>query len=321
MHRPLKIAFISYEYPPFIQGGAGTYAYNIVKELVKMGNEVHVISPHASGSDKESFNSGLFVHRLNILHKPFVSVSTFWFSLVSQFSSLERKIGGFDIVHENGLSAFSLSKKVFPGPRVITIHHLARTSLKVKNANYFNRIKNIRGEIGISPIIEPFCIKRADRMITVSQFTKRDLIDTYNIPSSKIEVVYHGAYIENYRQPQEAKIKIRKILGIDSKPMLLFVGRLSCHKGVDILIGALQKVIEKVDARLVIVGSGIQKNYRNLAHSLGISDKIVFLGYVNNDYLKLLYSTCDVFVLPSRLEGLGIVLLEAMAAGKPIVAT
>jgi glycosyltransferase involved in cell wall biosynthesis len=317
----MKVAFITFEYPPFVQGGAGVYAHNLVTELARLGHEVHVITPRASGGEREALEEGVFIHRLGFLNKPFLAVVSFWVSLRKEFASLKKQTGGFDIVHSNGLSAFSLGQKALSSPSVITIHHLTRTTLRTLGANLPARIRNLRGEAGISPLIEPLCIRRADRIITVSQFTRRDISHAYGIPESRIEVIYHGARPENYVLPEEARLRLRSNLGIESQPMILFVGRLVPRKGVDILLRALPQVIKEMDAKLVLAGSGNQKDYRRLAQALNIPDKVIFLGHVPDDTLSLLYSSCDLFVLPSRLEGLGIVVLEAMAAGKPVIAT
>ncbi len=317
----MKVAFITFQYPPFVQGGAGTYAYNLTKELARLGHEVHVITPRVAGCDKESVEDGLFIHRLNFQNKPFLVALSFWFSLWKEFPSLERQTRGFDIIHENGSSAFSLSPKAVFRSRVITIHHLARTNLKIAKYSVLTRVRNLRGEVGISPFTQSLCIRRADQIIAVSQFTKQDIMDVFNIPESKIEVVYHGVYPDDYVFPEEAKAKLRSTLGIKSQPMILFVGKLALRKGVDILLRALPQVLKEVEVKLVLAGSGNQRDYQYLAQTLGISDKLRFLGRVSDDTLRLLYSSCDLFVLPSRLEGLGIVILEAMAAGKPIVST
>jgi glycogen(starch) synthase len=317
----MKVAFITFEYPPFVQGGAGIYAHNLTKELARLGHEVHVITGKATGGERESVEAGVFVHRIGLLNKPFLAAVSFWFSLRKDFASLENQAGGFDIVHGNGLSDFSLGQRTVSSPRVITIHHLTSTTLRALGASLAKRVRNVRGESGISSFIEPLCIRRASRVIAVSQFTKQDIISVYGIPESRIEVIYHGARPENYVFPEENKLRFRSSLGIESQPMILFVGRLVPRKGVDILLRALPQVIREMDVRLVLAGSGNQRDYQQLAQSLGISDKVIFLGHVPDDTLSLLHSSCDLFVLPSRLEGLGIVIIEAMAAGKPIIAT
>lgn len=317
----MKVAFITFEYPPFIQGGAGVYGYNLTKELAMLGHEIHVITPKVLECERESVEEGVFIHRIDFLNKPFLAAPSFWLSLRKKFPSLERQARGFDVVHSNELSDFSLSQKVVSSPRVITVHHLTTTILKALEVNLLERVRNLRGEIGISPLIEPLCIRRADRIVAVSQYTKQDIMNVFGIPHSRIEVIYHGVRLEDYMFPEEAKVKIRSALGINSQPMILFVGRLSPRKGVDILLRALPQLLGKMEVKLVLAGSGNQRDYQQLAQSLGISDKTVFLGHVSDNTLRLLYSSCDLFVLPSRLEGLGIVILEAMASGKPVVAT
>jgi len=317
----MKVAFITFKYPPFIEGGTGVYAYNLAKEMVKLGHEVHVITPRVLGCKRESVEDGGFIHRVSFVNKPFLAALSFWFSLRKDFSSLEQRVGGFDVVHDNGLSAFSLNSKAVSCPRAVTIHHLARTTLRAIEASLLRRVRNLRGEIAFSPLIEPLCMKRADRIIAVSQFTKQDIIDAFGIPESKIAVIHHGVHPEDYVLPEEAKVKLRSTLGISSQPMILFTGKLAPRKGVDVLLRALPQVLKEVEVKLVLAGSGTQQDYQQLAEALGISDKLCFLGRVPDDTLRLLYSSCDLFVLPSRLEGLGIVILEAMAAGKPVVAT
>lgn len=321
VRRVMKIAFITFEYPPFIQGGAGVYGHHLTKELAKLGHDVHVLTPSAFGYKEESVEEGVFVHRLRFLNKPLLAAASFWLSLRKEFPSIERRVGGFDITNSNDLSDISLSQKAVSSPRVVTVHHLTRTALKILKVGLLGRLKNLGGEVGIAPLLEQVCIKRADRIIAVSQYTKHDIVKTYGIPESAIEVIYHGVRTEDYAFSEEERTKLRATLSISSSPMLLFVGRLEPRKGVDILLRALPQVLREMEVRLVLAGSGNQGDYRQLAQSLGISDKVIFLGHVPDDTLRLVYSSCDLFVLPSRLEGLGIVILEAMAAGKPVVAT
>jgi len=317
----MKIAFITFQYPPFVQGGAGNYVYNITKELARLGHEVHVITPRVAGCDKESVEEGLFVHRISFLNKPFLAAPSFWFSLRKNFPSLEQRAGGFDIVHSNGPVDLSLSQKMVSSPRVITVHHLTKAVLKALKPSLLMRVRNLRGEIGIAPFIDPLCIKRADRIVAVSQFTRQDIINVFGIPESRIAVIYAGVNPDDYVFPEEARVELRSTLGINSQQMILFAGKLAPGKGVDILLRALPQVLKEVEVKLVLAGSGNQQDYQHLAQTLGISDKLRFLGRVPDDTLRLLFSSCDLFVLPSRLEGFGRVIIEAMAARKPVVAT
>jgi phosphatidylinositol alpha-mannosyltransferase len=106
------------------------------------------------------------------------------------------------------------------------------------------------------------------------------------------------------------------------EPYILYAGRIDTVKGTDILIRAFSLIQEKIEARLRIVGSGKHEpQMRELAHQLGLDPRIEFLPWASRETLRQHVSRCQVFVLPSRFETFGIVLLEAMASAKPVVAT
>lgn len=319
----MKIAFITFEYPPFVQGGAGVYAENITKELTRLGHEVHIITPRVSGSEKCKISNGIFIHGINFINKPLLSAPSYWIGLRSQFKIIEKNVGGFDIVHGNAVSDFSLTKKIVNVPRIITVHHLARDVLEVINPTFLSRVKNLGGEIGMTPFIEKICIERANKIITVSEYTKRKLVSLYNISLRKIEVIYNGCGKKNFRFSENEKDDVKEKYNISNdKPVLLFVGRVDDkRKRLDFLLKAFEIVLSKIDANLVVVGSGNKEPYKRLSSSLGIGENAIFTGYVDDLTLRKFYSICDIHVVPSRLEGFGLTILDAMAAGKPVVAT
>lgn len=121
--------------------------------------------------------------------------------------------------------------------------------------------------------------------------------------------------LDNGRQSQIEKIRSKY-----GPRTVLFVGRLAYYKGVDYLVRAMKEV----DGMLLLVGDGpLEAEMKSLAASIGVADKCVFLGKVSDEELSLYYHACDAFVLPSvaPTEAYGIVQLEAMACGKPVVST
>lgn len=117
-----------------------------------------------------------------------------------------------------------------------------------------------------------------------------------------------------------AREEADKIRARYSGPLLLFVGRMVSYKGLDVLLRAMVGV----DARAVLVGEGpLRAEWQQLAHGLGLGDRVAFPGEVSDQELVALYHACDLFVLPSvtRAEAFGMVQLEAMACGKPVVST
>ncbi|GAH04823.1 unnamed protein product, partial [marine sediment metagenome] len=229
----------------------------------------------------------------------------------------------FDIIHFNDVSYWFLKKRLLKAPNVVTVHHLVKDTIRCLNPSLFSRIRNISGETGlIIPFIQKRCIKYADRIIAVSKFTKKQIIKTYGILPEKIDVVYNGINLDGYSFTEKELEEVKKELNLDEKPLLLFVGRVNDQrKGLDILLKAFKIALVKIDATLLIVGSGDQRKARTLAQSMEILENIVFTGFVDDLTLKKCYALCDVYVCPSRLEGFGLTILEAMAARKPVVAT
>lgn len=102
--------------------------------------------------------------------------------------------------------------------------------------------------------------------------------------------------------------------------IILFVGRLVYEKGVHLLIEALPKIMERVNVKLIVVGDGYMKEQLSSAvRSMGLMDKVFFTGFVDDETLRKLQKYADVSVVPSLFEPFGIVALEAMAAGSPVV--
>ncbi len=145
----------------------------------------------------------------------------------------------------------------------------------------------------------------------------------YTVPLGKIEVIYNGWEEKSFAFTKEEKAEVKNRYNLtNGKPILLFVGRVDDRrKGLDILLQAFKIVTSETDAILVVAGSGNQKPYKDLSSGLSIANRVEFTGFVDDVTLRKLYSICDVYVCPSRLEGFGLTILDAMAAGKPVVAT
>ncbi|MCX6723468.1 MAG: glycosyltransferase family 1 protein, partial [Candidatus Staskawiczbacteria bacterium] len=172
----------------------------------------------------------------------------------------------------------------------------------------------------------PYSIKKADHIITVSNFLKTDLLKKFNLPENKISTVYCGINDSFYEYPKNASdmqsIKIKYAL---PENYILYVGLFNIRKNLVNLIKAfsLLKQKEKSPIKLVLVGKfdGKCEDIHKLIKELDIKTEVIFLDYMNNHELPYVYSLSTLFVFPSFYEGFGLPPLEAMASRVPVIAS
>lgn len=155
--------------------------------------------------------------------------------------------------------------------------------------------------------------RKSDRIIVPFEWTKRQVMSLYKIPSELIRVVNYGVDHNSF-YPSRLMSHTRR------RKRILYVGELNRLKGVATLLNAFRKVLGEIkDAELIYVGTGgDEAELRMLAHRLHVERNVVFTGFVMDRELPRLYHEADVFVWPSRL-GFGLTMLQAMASGLPIV--
>ena len=246
----------------------------------------------------------------------------FWLKLPKEIRNAEKHCK-FDLIHFNGLSYWFFKKKVSSAYHLTTINHLVVDTVKNNNLGFLSRIKGVSNETNFfMPSIESRCIKNSDKIIAISEFTKRRIIEKYNITSEKIRVIYDGINLDGYKFSKDELERTKQELGLLNCNVIIFVGRVDDdRKGLDLLFKSLNKVIEQCDTKLLVVGKGDKNEAVKLAKSLNISDNVIFTGFVDDETLKKFYSLSDVYVCPSRLEGFGLTILEAMAVKIPVIAT
>jgi len=163
-----------------------------------------------------------------------------------------------------------------------------------------------------------FALRRASRIVVASPpMTDVPALAPYR---DKCVVVPFGLRLERYAITPAVAASMESIRRAAARPILLFVGRLVHYKGVDVLLRAMRGL----DADLMLIGDGpLRESLQNLASELGVADRVHFLGEVGDDSLLAWYHACDALVLPSvtRQEAFGMVQLEAMLCGHPVVST
>jgi phosphatidylinositol alpha-1,6-mannosyltransferase len=169
-----------------------------------------------------------------------------------------------------------------------------------------------------------FCC--AHRGLAVSQYTRQILI-RLGVPQEKVAVVPNGVDVEVFR-PRSRSSSLMKRYGLQGKKVIFTLARMVARKGQDQVIRALPRVIQKIPTAVYLVaGQGPEEpRLRVLARSLGMQDRVIFVGYVPGDKLVDHYNLADVYIMASReigkegdVEGFGITFLEAGACGLPVV--
>jgi glycogen(starch) synthase len=333
----LRIAFFVWEYPPALVGGLGTYAEYITREYVSMGNDVTVFTLNPGNLKTREIMKGVEVHR------PLVADASNVFPMfvVDDLRNWGTNIRMFNnIFIYNVLSASkfinSMVKKEGLNYDVVCVHDWLSSvaGLMVKNETRvpvaFHVHSTEWGRAGgqgseVVSHLEWATSQKVDKIVTVSHAMQEDLA-RHGWPKSKISVVWNGVDPDEYSpskcEPREVdEIRCKYRIKPDEK-MILFLGRLTWVKGVTNLVQAMPTVLsEYSSAKLVILGKGEQQNdILETASRLGISERVACrFEFVPERERILHYAASDVCIFPSIYEPFGIVSLEAMSMGKPII--
>lgn len=171
-------------------------------------------------------------------------------------------------------------------------------------------------------IVNRFIWNLNDNIIAVSEDAKKEFLKWNHVKEDRVEVIYNGININKYGGKEVIKDDIKMKLNIPSSVVVIgTIGRLSPEKDHHTLLKAFSIIVKSLEnVNLVIVGDGIlRKDLESYSLELGISEKVIFLGF--REDIPDILSIFDLFVLPSETEGVSLTLLEAMAGSKPVVAT
>jgi glycosyltransferase involved in cell wall biosynthesis len=165
--------------------------------------------------------------------------------------------------------------------------------------------------------------RKAAHIVTVSEYSKAQIVETLGVPASKITVIHCGVSIQFHREKKEVVMQaVWEALRIN-RPYLLYVGNLKPHKNVSTLLRAFAQLHKRNSSShsLVIVGNDArwQRSLVDECFALGIREQTTFIPHVSRALLPKIYGGADLFVMPSTVEGFGLPVLEAMACGTPVV--
>lgn len=322
-----KICFISPEYLP-LAGGTGAYVYYLANELIKHGNSIYVITGYGATVDVK-ISPQLSAFFLKTPKMPIVKSFLFAGSARRKMNQISNSCNP-DIVHANLPLVPNFAVPVdFGKTLVVTVHSTWKGEAEAIRGEPYSRLNpNEKFMVSFNwflRIFEEKMLERANKIIAVSHFTKRELLQYYKVKANKIHVIHNGVDTRKF-QPATNKHKVKEVVGLNADDIaILSVGRLYARKGLFTLIESMPIVIKQFrNAKFVISGKGQSNEMKKLidhAKRIGVRDNIIFTGYYPDKKLPFLYQAADVFAFSTFYENLPFAVLEALSTGVPVVTT
>lgn len=330
----MKVLMFGWEFPPHNSGGLGVACQGLSRALSENGVEITFVLPKKIVTRehfKFVFADNVFIKIQNVESglSPYITSEMYGdflkevgaggiyghtlFEEVMRYAKWAQNITpqqNFDVIHAHDWLSFPagiMAKKVSGKPLVVHVH---ATEFDRGGGNINQKVYEL----------EKAGMKYADCVVTVSEFTKKMVMDHYGIPESKITVVHNGIASADYPARSKNDFGIQRLKKAGFK-VVLFVGRLTLQKGPDYFLYAAKKVLQvNPKTMFVIAGSGdMEGEIMQLSASLGISKNILFVGFLRGEALSKLYHSADVFVMPSVSEPFGIVPLESLLHETPVI--
>ncbi|MCX6695312.1 MAG: glycosyltransferase [Candidatus Altiarchaeota archaeon] len=303
----MKVCVVSKHYHPFA-GGLESRVISLSEWLVGKGHEVVVLTAKERGTKRSEIINGVSVRRstrlLNLFNAPIMP------SIFSNLLNLEYDIIDVNLPDPVNSMFVFFASKLRKKPYVVTYH-----ADIVKDAWYQLPFKLVYGlfldlvleDAGSILVTSPNYVELSS---VLKRFQKKIVVAPSFVDMKKLSSSVDGSLVKGK-------------FNIFGRKIVLFVGRLVPYKGLDYLIDAFSMLVNEFNAALIIVGEGpLEKRLKGKARKLKLSN-VIFTGTVSDKDLPQYYAACDVFVLPSitRQEAFGLVLVEAMSCGKPVVST
>ncbi|MBE0517274.1 MAG: glycosyltransferase family 4 protein [Methanophagales archaeon] len=313
-----RILTLSWEYPPHKVGGLAEHVYELSKALTRKGQEVHVVT---LGTFPYEGIGGVCLHG--------IAIDTSRPDFISRMNEEMKKLGASiieapdtdrDIIihaHDWMVSSAAIDLAFeYQKPLVSTIHSTEFGRSQGIKEGYQMRIHELEDRlVGLS-----------GHVIVCSESMRREIQSLFGV-TEKISVIPNGVDASKFDFSLDSAALKERFCGSKGSTMIVFIGRLVYQKGINVLIGAMPRILGSCsrahgDVKLLIVGEGpMRPQLERDAVYLGVSNHVVFTGYLDDYTVRSLLKAADVVVLPSLYEPFGIVALEAMAARTPVVAS
>ncbi len=308
----MKVAMFTDSFRPTVDG-AVVAMETVSKGLENKGHEVVILAPDTSARPN---------YRRKVHYLPAMEFKNYpgYRVVISPSDMLEfLRREKVDVIHSHGIASMGIlsltAARVLKVPHVLTYHTMANEAIK-----YYSPIP-VREDLIIELVWTYLrnLLKRPEVVIAPSAPVKQEL-EEHRVAMKACHVVPTGVDCTRFT-PEKYDKRFLEQYGLSGKRVLLHVGRLSLEKRLDIILDALAGLAPKEpDLRLLVVGKGpAEEAYRSKAASLGIADKVVWTGFLPDDELPKAYASSEALVISSTFETQGLVVLEALASGTPVV--
>lgn len=329
-NRALNILFVTDVSISRVIGGAERVLFEHTTRLAQRGHSVHILTRRLPWhrSNRENIH-GVWEWRFDFNDHNFL---TSIYSSVARSRRLFERLcqeSLFDIVNFHqpfsalGVISSPRSKNI---KKIYTCHSLSFEEFRSRNPLPHNVLRRLLYDINwrLRRIVEKNVLEGSDKIVVLSDFTIKTLLGQHSIPEDKIALIPGGVDLEHFR-PCTNRTAIRKKIDVPAKKLVLFTVRnLVARMGLENLLYAVSKVADAIpELYLIIGGTGLLKEkLMSLARDLSIQDRVRFVGFIEEEDLPSYYQMADLFVLPTKeLEGFGLVTLESLACGTPVLGT
>lgn len=304
-------------------GGMNVYVLEVAKQLGRLGNPVEIYTQFHDPDEPKTVEISENVTVVHIRAGSYSETKRTLHRHIPDFLEglrMFREQSGFtyEMIHSHywlsGCAGLELSRE-WSVPHVATFHTLGKRKLRSRPGEIESPLRlNVEAEV----------MKNVDKMVVSTEEERDDVSRLYEVNKERVDVIPGGVNLNLFTRSD--KFEARRTLGIQEDKVILSVGRPEPLKGLDILVGALCRVDDLPNTRLVLVGGEPGrdrelKRLQSIAGSLGVLDKITFAGAVNQTDIPKYMNAADVFVMPSYHESFGLAALEAMACGIPVMAS
>jgi glycosyltransferase involved in cell wall biosynthesis len=308
----------SWEFPPRIVGGISPHVYNLSRDLAHSGLDTRVLTCDFPGAPEREKVNDVQIFRVDSYKTPSPDFATWDYlmnvNMQKEAAAIIRdsRIGVVTLIHAHDwlvANACIGLKHIFRIPLVVTIHS---TEIGRRNGLHTNYERMIHET-------EAWLVHEAWKVICCSNYMVSHTKWAFGLPDNKIVMIPNGVDANVFKQNFN-KAEFRSKFASSNEKIVLYVGRLVYEKGVHLLIDAILKVSDRVNAKFVIVGDGyMRESLMQKVVDMGFGHKTFFTGFLDDQSLRFLFQCADVCVVPSLYEPFGITALEAMAAKVPVV--